>query len=146
MKTRQLLLAAITTLVMAATAGQQAAAQTLKVHHASGAATEVVLNTETTVKFQDDRVLLTQPSQTCDFAKADVLRFTYTVLRHDVNGDSKVDVADIASVIDVMAGAGSGVEAGLVPARSEADVNGDGSVDVADIAAIITLMAGEAGE
>ena len=55
----------------------------------------------------------------------------------DVNGDSTIDVADIASTIDLMAG---GVY------TKAADVNGDGSVDVADIAAIITLMAGEAGE
>ena len=56
----------------------------------------------------------------------------------DVNGDGSVDVADIAAVIDVMAGtplpsggAGDG----------SADVNSDGTVDVADIAAIIDIMA-----
>jgi cephalosporin-C deacetylase len=56
----------------------------------------------------------------------------------DVNGDGVIDVADIASVIDVMAGA-------TVPDGSSsetADVNGDGVVDVADIAAIIDIMAG----
>ena len=52
----------------------------------------------------------------------------------DVNGDGKVDVADIASIIDVMAGS-----AGDSPAS--ADVNGDGIVDVADIAVVIDLMA-----
>ena len=51
----------------------------------------------------------------------------------DVNGDNSVDVADIATVIDVMA-------AGTVIAA--ADVNGDGKVDVADIATIIDVMAG----
>lgn len=50
----------------------------------------------------------------------------------DVNGDYVVDVADIASIIDVMA-AGSG--------PAEADVNGDGIVDVADIATVIDIMA-----
>lgn len=53
----------------------------------------------------------------------------------DVNGDMTVDVADIASVIDVMA-KGTNDEA--------ADVNKDGSVDVADIAAIIDEMAASA--
>lgn len=67
MKTRQLLLAAATTLVMAAT-GQHATAQTLKVHHASGAAT-----------------------------------VTDSPKRGDVNGDGAIDVADISSVISVMA-------------------------------------------
>ena len=52
----------------------------------------------------------------------------------DVNGDGSVDVADIASVISVMAGDGN---------YDAADVNGDGSVDVADIASIISIMAGE---
>ena len=52
----------------------------------------------------------------------------------DVNGDGTVDVADIASVISVMASSeNSGVAA--------ADVNGDGKVDVADIATIISIMA-----
>ena len=58
----------------------------------------------------------------------------------DVNGDMSVDVADIASVIDVMA---DSVRADPVSARS-ADVNGDGTVDVADIATIIDQMAAQA--
>ena len=55
----------------------------------------------------------------------------------DVNGDGAVDVADISTVISVMAGLGTDP----VSARSKADVNGDGSVDVADISAIISEMA-----
>jgi hypothetical protein len=57
--------------------------------------------------------------------------------RGDVNGDFVVDVADIASVIDVMA---DSVGADPVSARN-ADVNKDGVVDVADIASIIDEMA-----
>ena len=53
----------------------------------------------------------------------------------DVNGDLTVDVADIASVIDVMAK--GGIDAA-------ADVNSDGVVDVADIATIISEMAARA--
>ena len=56
----------------------------------------------------------------------------------DVNTDSAIDVADIATVIDVMAGSTD-----YAPAL--ADVNSDGSVDVADIAAIIDIMAGGGG-
>ena len=56
----------------------------------------------------------------------------------DVNKDMKVDVADIANVIDVMAGrTNSSVVA-------DADVNHDGKVDVADIATILTEMASQA--
>ena len=59
------------------------------------------------------------------------------VVHGDVNGDFSVDVADISSIIDVMAGV-------LDPATTRgADVNGDGTVDVADIAATISIMAGE---
>ena len=53
----------------------------------------------------------------------------------DVNGDQTVDVADIASVIDVMAKGGT---------DAAADVNSDGVVDVADIATIISEMAARA--
>jgi len=60
----------------------------------------------------------------------------------DVNGDGAVDVADIASVISIMANVG----ADPVPARSDADVNGDGKVDVADIATVISIMAGKENE
>lgn len=52
----------------------------------------------------------------------------------DVNGDSAVDVADIATIISVMAG-----ETGYT--TEQADVNGDSVVDVADIATVISIMA-----
>ena len=50
----------------------------------------------------------------------------------DTNGDGTVDVADIAFIIDAMAG--NSQQAGT-------DVNGDGAVDVADISAVISSMA-----
>ena len=53
-------------------------------------------------------------------------------LEGDVNGDGAVDVADISSIITVMANSSD---------DSAADVNGDGAVDVADISAVITIMA-----
>lgn len=59
---------------------------------------------------------------------------TITAMPGDVNSDGVVDVADIASVIDCMAGNTS-------VNRERADANGDGIVDVADIATIIDLMA-----
>ena len=55
----------------------------------------------------------------------------------DVNGDGTVDVADISSVISVMAGDAE------EPMSTRADVNGDGTVDVADISTVISIMAGE---
>ena len=53
----------------------------------------------------------------------------------DVNGDFTVDVADIATVIDVMA---------TDKVTEAADVNNDGVVDVADIATVIDIMAANA--
>ena len=63
------------------------------------------------------------------------------LLKGDVNKDGNVDVADIASIIDVMAGFG-GQTQGSAP--NAADVNGDGTVDVADIAEVISIMAARA--
>ena len=58
-------------------------------------------------------------------------------VKGDVNGDGTVDVADIASIISVMADSvGSGS-----PTADAADVNADGIVDVADIASVISIMA-----
>lgn len=54
------------------------------------------------------------------------------VVAGDVNGDGSIDVADIASIIDVMSGSS---------AYPKADVNSDGVVDVADIATVIDIMA-----
>lgn len=51
----------------------------------------------------------------------------------DVNQDGNVDVADISSILTVMASSGT---------EPLADVNQDGTVDVADISSVLTLMAG----
>ena len=69
------------------------------------------------------------------FGKPCIARAAQTLLKGDTNGDGKVDVADIATVISIMA---SSVGSGFPAA---ADVNADGTVDVADIATIISIMA-----
>lgn len=60
-----------------------------------------------------------------------------TIVHGDVNADFAVDVADIATIISVMASLPAGEGGG-----GRADVNGDGKVDVADIATVISIMAG----
>lgn len=50
----------------------------------------------------------------------------------DVNNDNTVDVADISTILSVMAGAVT---------NPAADVNGDNTVDVADISSVLTIMA-----
>ena len=59
------------------------------------------------------------------------------IISCDVNLDGTVDVADIAAVIDVMAGNASEY-------LTTADVNHDDAIDVADIATIIDEMAARA--
>ena len=61
--------------------------------------------------------------------------FGLAAVKGDVNNDSKVDVADIASILSVMAGTATNIS------QETADVNGDGHVDVADIASVLTIMA-----
>ncbi len=56
----------------------------------------------------------------------------------DVNGDSKVDIADVNIVINVMLGKATSDE---LQARS--DVTGDGKVDIADVNAVINAMLGK---
>lgn len=52
-------------------------AQTLVLHHADGTTTDVQLYTQPQVKFQDDKVLITSTVLNMEYAKQDVLRFTY---------------------------------------------------------------------
>jgi hypothetical protein len=66
------------------------------------------------------------------FASISVFAQGVEPIKGDVNGDGRVDVADIANIIDIMA---KGTN------NPQADVNKDGTVDVADIAAIIDIMA-----
>jgi len=65
-----------------------------------------------------------------------------TPLRGDTNGDGKVDMADISTVLMCMANVGADVsKRRTADAAHSCDVNNDGKVDVADIVAIITIMA-----
>ena len=83
---------------------------------------------------------------------------TPPVILGDVNGDGTVDVADIAAIIDVMAGTLNAPLGRRTLAQQElsnlksqisnltADVNSDGTVDVSDISMVIDIMAGKIGE
>ena len=57
-------------------------------------------------------------------------------LKGDVNGDNKVDVADVNIIIDIIL---EKVSKDEYPA---ADVNGDGKVDVADVNSVIDIILG----
>ena len=56
----------------------------------------------------------------------------------DINGDNKVDIADVNAVINMMLGKAAQTAAG--------DINGDGSVDIADVNAVINIMLGKTNQ
>ena len=56
----------------------------------------------------------------------------------DINGDDKVDIADVNAVINMMLGKVSQTAAG--------DINGDGMVDIADVNGVINLMLGKTNQ
>ena len=67
-------------------------------------------------------------------APSNVVRLNASTLG-DLNGDGKVDIADVNAVINIMLG-----KADMIPA---ADLNGDGKVDIADVNAVINIMLGK---
>ena len=91
-----------------------------------------------TILLKNIKLTETDISKYYETAKVEAtLTIIKTGVKGDVNSDNVVDVADIATIIDIMAGVGTDP----VSARS-ADVNEDGTVDVADIATVIDIMAG----
>ena len=59
----------------------------------------------------------------------------WNTITGDVNGDKKVDIADINTIIDIILEMSSPDD---YDGRS--DVNGDGKTDIADINAVIDLI------
>ena len=58
-------------------------------------------------------------------------------IKGDLNDDSKVDIADAVTVLNIMA---SGEY------EKAADINGDNKIDIADFVTILNIMAGQGGE
>ena len=54
----------------------------------------------------------------------------------DVNDDGFIDIADVTSVLTIMAGGSNLIE-------EAADVNEDGYIDIADVTSILSIMAGK---
>lgn len=109
MRTKELLLRAI--LMLMAIAGCQVAdAQTLVFHLAGGNTIEVDLDSSFRLTNVGGRSFIAMPDGTTkDFATEDIRIITYngngtTLKRGDLNNDEVVDVADIACIIDLMAG------------------------------------------
>lgn len=88
------------------------------------------------------RATITVTGAATDYRQAPP-QVSYTVFINvregDVNMDGMVDVADISTILSVMAG--SGLPEGQT---SPADVNNDKTVDVADISSVLSIMAASA--
>ena len=96
---------------------------------------EVTESVPMSVDFHADRpffYIISEQSTGIIFFMGQYVGSTPITTPSDTNGDGTVDVADIAFIIDAMAG--NSQQAGT-------DVNGDGAVDVADISAVISAMA-----
>ena len=81
-------------------------AQTLVFHLAGGAKSTVSLPATFTVTPQGDKLVIDGGGSVVELPKDDVMCVTYRGKKGDVNDDSTVDVADIATIIAIMAGKG----------------------------------------
>ena len=129
-------------LLLLAVAAQAQYTKSIRLTTDDGSEKVINLSRSLVIKFDDDH-LIANDGQSTVSVLLDKVGFAYDTSLWvskpcDTNFDGTVDVADIATVISVMAAGASGSES------KTADVNGDGTVDVADIATIISEMAAQA--
>ena len=95
-------------MVMAAVGWTTSDAQTLVLHFSDGTLMNIEMNTKFRMMNIGDRIFVTMPDgEQVEYSRDDIRMLTYEGVATgsgDVNGDGNVDVADIASVIDIMAG------------------------------------------
>ena len=102
-----------------------ASAQTLVFHLAGGAKSTVSLPATFTVTPTGDKLVIDGGGSVVELAKDDVMCVTYRGKKGDVNEDATVDVADIATIIDIMAGKdGDGTPGGDVSETKTYKANG----------------------
>lgn len=94
------------------------------------------------IHYADNQLIATNGSEQTTLQTADLVKMFFTQtdqpLDGDVNSDGVVDVGDVMSIINVMAG----IETDTVN-KVSADLNGDGNVDVGDVMYIINAMSEE---
>lgn len=56
--------------------------------------------------------------------------------RGDVNGDSKVTIADVTSLVNIILGKANDLD-------GRADINGDGNITIADVTALVNIILGK---
>ena len=92
------------------------AAQTLVVRFANGTTDDVELTADFDAIVADGKVIFTSDGTTKEYQRASITGFSYRETRGDVNRDNAVDVADIATIISIMAG---DFDTGKAPANAK---------------------------
>lgn len=109
--------------------------QSLCLRHRNGKATVVALSEAPIVRTAEDGISITSAGGTKTFDKDDVLSIVFQSSQEDVNRDYNVDISDVVSVINTIAGSNA--------YQASSDVNGDKKTDISDIVAIINSIAGK---
>lgn len=93
-----------------------ASAQSLVFHHAGGEKTTVQLPATFTVTPTGDKLVVDDGGgNVVELAKDEVMCVTYRDATGDVNGDQRVDVADVSTVVSLIIGAGGSSSSGNAP-------------------------------
>ncbi len=79
-------------------------AQSLVFHLPDGGMSSVTLPATFTISPSGDKLIIESSSTRVELPKNRILAIIYQAAKGDVNDDTQVDVADIATVIDIMAG------------------------------------------
>lgn len=98
-----------------------ASAQSLVFHLAGGEKTTIQLPATFTVTPDGDKLVVDAGSgNVVELAKDEVMCVTYRDAKGDVNGDQRVDVADVSTVVSLIIGAGGSSPYGNAPKNAEA--------------------------
>lgn len=106
-----------------------ASAQTLVFHLIDGSTADVELTSAFRMFTAGNKINVILPDgSTKDFTQSDILTITYRETRGDVNRDNTVDVADIATIISIMAGGQEPVETISVTTGSATDITTNSAI------------------
>ena len=90
-------------------------AQSLVFHYCGGESATVTL--PATVNLVDGKIVVSNGSSSVEINKDEVLTVSYRGKKGDVNGDERVDIGDVSTILGLIAG---GNETGHTPAGVEA--------------------------
>ena len=85
------------------------------------------------ITFEGKMLVVTSGVSTVKYNRAEIADFHFAdTAQGDVNGDGKIDLADVTAVTDIINGSEAYTKA--------ADANGDGRVDIGDIITILNTI------